>query len=133
MTTIWPTLGRPTCIAPQERHPPLYLANRQRLGHNAAMNASSPLQHRDDRGLRIAAAVVAAVGMLEVGVFYLAAGLVAPAWAIVVLWIVWLALAAYGLRLARAGSYLVLAVPVLAGVIWYLALTTGERVLGWQA
>jgi len=35
--------------------------------------------------------------------------------------------------LARAGSYLVLAVPVLAGVIWYLALTTGEQVLGWQA
>ncbi|MDQ4038310.1 MAG: hypothetical protein M3313_08175 [Actinomycetota bacterium] len=97
------------------------------------MPASSPLQSRDDRGLRIAAAVVAAVGMLGVGVFYLASGLVAPAWAIIVLWIVWLALAVYGVRLARAGSYLVLAVPVVAAVIWYLSLTLGEQVLGWQA
>lgn len=71
--------------------------------------------------------------MLAVGVFYLASGLVAPAWAIVILWIVWLVLALYGLRLARAGSYLVLAVPVVAGAIWFLVLTLGEQVLGWQA
>jgi len=37
------------------------LTNRQRLGHNAAMSSSRPLQHRDDRTLRIAAAVVAAI------------------------------------------------------------------------
>ncbi len=97
------------------------------------MTTSQPLQHRDDRGLRIAAAVVAAVGMLGVGVFYLASGLVAPIWAIVVLWLIWLALAWYALRLARAGSYLVLAVPIVAGAIWYLVLTVGEQALGWQA
>lgn len=97
------------------------------------MNSSETVQHRDDRGLRIAAAVVAAIAMLGVGVFYLASGLVAPAWAIVVLWVVWLALALYGVRLARAGSYLVLAVPIVAAAIWYLSLTLGEQVLGWQA
>lgn len=97
------------------------------------MTTSKPLQHRDDRGLRIGAAVLAAIGMLAVGVFYLASGLVAPIWAIVVLWLIWLGLAWYGLRLARAGSYLVLAVPIVAGAIWYLVLTVGEQALGWQA
>lgn len=71
--------------------------------------------------------------MLAVGVFYLASGLVAPGWAIVLLWIVWLVLAWYGVRLARAGSYLVLALPIVAGAIWYLTLTLGEQVLGWRA
>ena len=109
------------------------LVNGRRHRHNADMNSSEAVQNRDDHGLRIAAAVVAAIAMLGVGVFYLASGLVAPAWAIVVLWVVWLALALYGVRLARAGSYLVLAVPIVASAIWYLSLTLGERVLGWQA
>ncbi len=64
---------------------------------------------------------------------YLASGLVAPIWAILVLWLIWLGLAWYGLRLARAGSYRVLAVPVLAAAIWYLVLAVGEQALGWQA
>jgi len=97
------------------------------------MTASNGLRRRDNRGLRIAAALIAAAGMLAVGVFYLASGLVAPAWAILILWIIWLALAWYGLRLARAGSYFVLVVPLVAGAIWYLVLTVGEQALGWQA
>ncbi|MDQ3054118.1 MAG: hypothetical protein M3R66_09975 [Actinomycetota bacterium] len=97
------------------------------------MTASNGLRRRDNRGLRIAAALIAAAGMLAVGVFYLASGLVAPVWAILILWIIWLALAWYGLRLARAGSYLVLVVPLVAGAIWYLVLTVGEQALGWQA
>ncbi len=90
-------------------------------------------QHRDNPRLRIAAAAVAAAGMLAVGVLYLASGLVAPAPAIVVLWIVWLVLAWFGVRLGRTGSYFVLAVPVVAAAIWFLVLTVGEQVLGWQA
>ncbi len=97
------------------------------------MTTSKPLQHRDDRRLRIGVAVLAGIGMLAVGVLYLASGLVAPIWAIVVLWLSWLGLAWYGLRLARAGSYFVLAVPIVAGAIWYLVLTVGEQALGWQA
>ncbi len=81
------------------------------------MITSKALQDREDRGLRMAVAGVAALGMLFVGFFYVASGLVAPAWAIVALWVVWLALAWYGFRLARAGSYLVLGIPVLAGAI----------------
>lgn len=97
------------------------------------MSLPNSLQHRDNRGLRIAAAVVAGIAMLVVGFFYLASGLVAPGWALILLWIVWLGLAWYGVMLARAGSYLVLAIPVVAAVIWYGALTLGEQVLGWQA
>ena len=97
------------------------------------MTTSNGLRRRDNRRLRIAAALIAAAGMLAVGVFYLASGLVAPVWAILILWIIWLALAWYGLRLARAGSYLVLVVPLVAGAIWYLVLTVGEQALGWQA
>lgn len=97
------------------------------------MTTSNGLRRRDNRRLRIATALIAAAGMLAVGVFYLASGLVAPVWAILILWIIWLALAWYGLRLARAGSYLVLVVPLVAGAIWYLVLTVGEQALGWQA
>ncbi len=96
------------------------------------MTTSSPLQHRDDRALRIAAAVLAAAGMVVAAFLYVAAGLVAPFWALIVLWITWLALLWYGVMLGRRGSYLVLAVPIVAGVIWFLVLTFGEQVLGWQ-
>ncbi len=92
-----------------------------------------PLQHRDGRTLRIAAAVLAAVGMVVAGFFYVASGLVAPLWALIVLWVIWLALVWYGVVLARRGSYLVLLVPIVAGVIWYAGLTFGEQVLDWQA
>jgi len=37
---------------------------------NAAMSASEPVQHQDDRALRIAAVVVAAAGMLVAGVLW---------------------------------------------------------------
>lgn len=97
------------------------------------MTTSEPVQQRRDRALRVAAAVVAAAGMLFVGFIYLASGLVAPFWAIVMLWIIWLALAWYGLRLARTGSYLVLVLPFAGGAIWYVVLTVGEQALGWQA
>ena len=98
---------------------------------NAAMTASEPVQHQDDRALRIAAVVVAAAGMLVAGYFYLASGLLVPGWALIPLWIIWFALVWYGVRLARAGSYLVLAVPVVAGVLWFLVITLGEQLLGW--
>lgn len=97
------------------------------------MSLPNTLQHRHNRGLRIAAAAVAGIAMLVVGYFYLVSGLVVPGYALIPLWLIWLGLAWYGVRLARAASYLVLVIPVVAAVVWYGALILGEQVLGWQA
>lgn len=70
--------------------------------------------------------------MLIVGYFYLASGLLVPGWALIPLWILWLGLTWYGVRLAGAGTYAVLAVPMLAGAVWFLVITLGEQILGWQ-
>lgn len=62
-----------------------------------------------------------------------ASGLVAPLWAIVLLYVAW---AALGLALWRASRtrppLMLLGAPgVLA--LWFAALTAGERLLGWTA
>jgi hypothetical protein len=66
-----------------------------------------------------------------VGVFYLAAGLVAPFWAIVVLVVWWLLQATVLVVWARRGSWWTPAVPVVAFGTWWGALTAGEQLLGW--
>jgi hypothetical protein len=64
--------------------------------------------------------------------FYLASGLAAPAWAIAVLLLVWLALLAVAVLLLRGRRPLwVLPVPVVAWLFWYGAISAGERWLGW--
>jgi hypothetical protein len=68
-----------------------------------------------------------------VGVFYLASGLVAPFWAIVVLVVWWLLLATELVVLARRGSWWTPAVPVVAFATWWGLLTLGEHALGWTA
>jgi hypothetical protein len=70
---------------------------------------------------------------LVVGLFVLSAGLVAPPWAVVALLVVWALLLGAMLRLRRRSPIATLLVPfVMAAVLW-LALTLGERVLGWTA
>ncbi|MFC3742944.1 hypothetical protein [Paractinoplanes deccanensis] len=65
-------------------------------------------------------------------VLYAAGGLLAPAWAIALLLLAWLALLWLVVRLMRTGRPLwVPAVPVAAYTLWYAALTAGERWLGW--
>jgi len=76
---------------------------------------------------------VSAAAHLLVGVLYLAAGLVAPLWAVVVLDVVWLLLAVVLTRLALRGSWWTPAVPVVAFASWYGVLTAGEQLLGWTA
>jgi hypothetical protein len=64
--------------------------------------------------------------------FYLAGGLLAPGWAVAVLMIVWLALLAAAVVLLRRRRPLVLPIAgVLAWLIWFGALSAGERWLGW--
>lgn len=65
-------------------------------------------------------------------VFYVSSGLLAPGWAVALLLLVWLALLALAIALLRAHRPLgVLAVPVLAWLIWFATLTAGEHWLGW--
>jgi hypothetical protein len=81
-------------------------------------------------GPRIAA-VIALLAMVPVGFFYVASGLLVPGPWLFLLWVVFLVLVSVGVRLFRRRSYLVLAVPVVAAVVWLGTLTAGEAWLGW--
>ncbi|MET0414832.1 MAG: hypothetical protein ABW022_02275 [Actinoplanes sp.] len=70
--------------------------------------------------------------LLSTLVFYAASGLLAPAWAVVLLLIVWLVLVIVAIQLLRRRQPLwVLLTPVVAYLIWLAALTAGEKWLGW--
>lgn len=88
-----------------------------------------------DAGQRLAGGIGAAAGMalhLAVGTFYAAAGLVAPGWAVAVLWAVWLALAAVLWR-HRRRPVVALSVPFVAAAVWWAVVTAGDAFLGWTA
>ena len=70
--------------------------------------------------------------LLSTSVFYLASGLLAPGWAVALLLVVWLTLVVAAVVLLRRRQPLwVLLTPVAAALIWFAALTAGERWLGW--
>lgn len=75
---------------------------------------------------------VAGLAHLLVGYLYLASGLVVPAHALVALWIWWAVQAWFLVRLARRNSWWTPLVPVVAATSWWLILTLGESLLGWQ-
>ncbi|MFP5345437.1 MAG: hypothetical protein ACLGIA_00165 [Actinomycetes bacterium] len=95
------------------------------------MTSSTPRPEALPRWAPLVLAALAAVAHLVIGFFYLASGLMAPLWAIVVLLVCWLALAFWLARLALASSWWTPAPPVVAVVLWFGALTAGERLLGW--
>jgi hypothetical protein len=76
---------------------------------------------------------VGLLGHLATLVWYMASGLVAPGWAVIVLLVIWLGLLALGIYLLRTRPAWVLAVPVLAAAIWFAAISAGEAWLGWTA
>jgi len=69
---------------------------------------------------------------LVVGYFYLVGGLVIPGPVLIPLWILWLALAAWLLRLALRRSWWTPAVPVAAAAVLVIVVVLGDQVLGWQ-
>jgi hypothetical protein len=81
----------------------------------------------------VVVAVLAGLAHLVVGYFYAAGGLVIPGPFLIVLWIFWLALALWLVRLAILRSWWTPAVPVVAAGVLVLALVLGDQVLGWQA
>ncbi len=75
---------------------------------------------------------LAGLAHLVIGYFYLAGGLVIPGVVLIPLWLLWLALAAWLVRLAIRRSWWTPLVPTLAAVVFVLVLVVGEQALGWQ-
>ncbi len=69
---------------------------------------------------------------LAVGIFYLAVGLVVPGLVIPFFWAFWIFLAVVLVR-HRDDPRWVLAVPVVAAVVLFAAVSLGEAVFGWTA
>ena len=70
--------------------------------------------------------------LLATLIFYGSSGLLAPGWAVALLLVVWLTLVVAAVVLLRRRQPLwVLLTPVAAALIWFAALTAGERWLGW--
>ncbi|WP_169986191.1 hypothetical protein [Microbispora sp. H10836] len=65
--------------------------------------------------------------------FYLASGLVAPLWAIIVLLVVWAGLVGVAVWAVRRRSAWGLAVPFLGVGVWLGGVSAGEAFLGWTA
>lgn len=65
--------------------------------------------------------------------FYVTSGLVAPAWAVAGLLVLWLVLLVVAIRLLRARPALALLVPVAAALIWFAVIASGGAWLGWTA
>jgi hypothetical protein len=80
----------------------------------------------------IAAGLAMAV-LAVVGVFYLSSGLMAPLWAVIGLMVFWGALVVLGVLWFRRHPLRVVALPVIAVLVWFGVLTLGERLLGWTA
>lgn len=83
-----------------------------------------------------AAAIAAWAGLavhLVLGVGYAFTGLLAPSWAVALLWVIWLALLVAAVMLRRRRPWWTAAVPLVAAALWFLAITLGEQLLGWTA
>ena len=97
-----------------------------------------PEEHADElrvEGRRLASVIALAFGGMMhaiVGVFVFSSGLLAPGWAVVGLLLVW-ALSAIQMWRWRRLPLLVLAIPLVMAGIWWVAITLGERLLGWTA
>ena len=85
------------------------------------------------RVLSYVAAGLGLAAMLGLGIFYAASTLVAPLWAAIILWVIWVVLFVLGIVWLRRHPLRVLALPVAAAAIWYTGITAGEQFLGWTA
>jgi hypothetical protein len=78
-------------------------------------------------------AVVAVVALLALAPFFLAAGLLAPAWAVAALVAIWVALLVLAVLWFRRHPWWVVPLPVVAALVWYGGISAGEALLGWTA
>ena len=77
--------------------------------------------------------VLAVLAHLGTGILYLAAGLVAPLWAVLALWALWLVLLWVLVRVWKRRPLLALVVPPVALGLFFAVITAGEQLLDWTA
>ena len=92
--------------------------------------------HRPERlpdARHLLGSFVGMTGMASVLFLVLASGLVAPAWAVVGLSLVWLVLFVVGARWFMHHPRRVAALPVVMALIWFAVIMAGAFWLGWNA
>jgi hypothetical protein len=84
-------------------------------------------------GAKYAAAVLALAAMLAIAPFFLAAGLMAPGWAVGIFITVWLVLFGLTCYWIRRKPLWVVPLPFIAAAIWLGGMSAGGAWLGWTA
>ena len=75
--------------------------------------------------------VLALVAMLVLAPFFVASGLMAPGWAVVVLVVIWAALFVLGCIWIRRKPLWVVPLPFVAAALWLGGMSAGGAWLGW--
>lgn len=99
------------------------------------MTPPDPGADLHDTGRRLASLIAVAFGglmQLIVGVFVFSSGLIAPAWAVAGLALLWL-VATIALWRLRRRPIVALLVPLVTAGLWWAAVTAGDVWLGWTA
>ena len=87
---------------------------------------------RDTRSVVVhVLAALALASMLALAPFFLASGLMAPGWAVVVFIAIWLALFVAGSFWIRRKPLWVIPLPFVAAAVWLGGMSAGEAWLGW--
>jgi hypothetical protein len=75
---------------------------------------------------------LAIVAMLVLAPFFLASGLMAPLWGVIIIMAIWVGLLVLGIvLLVKRRPLWVLPIPVLALGLWWLIMSLGGYFLGW--
>ena len=84
-------------------------------------------------GPQVAARWLGLLLFVGVGFLYMASGLLAPVWASTMLIGVWLMMLVGVIRIWKTRPWLVLASPIVAYLVWFLVMLSGDFLLGWSA
>ena len=74
---------------------------------------------------------LALAALLALAPFFVASGLMAPGWAVVVFVVNWAALFGLGCTWIRRKPLWVVPLPFVAGLIWWGGMSAGDAWLGW--
>ena len=87
----------------------------------------------DRSGLHRAARWIGGALFIAVSWLYLVSGLVAPAWAVGMLWVAWVVQVAALMTIWSTRPWHVLAAPGVAFLLWASVVLAGDVLLGWSA
>ena len=81
--------------------------------------------------VRYVLGALALAALLALAPFFVASGLMAPGWAVVVFVVIWLVLFVLGCVWIRRKPLWVIPLPFVAAAIWLGGMTVGGEFLGW--